>query len=91
MTPEMTNPNASVHTSLTCLTPTKTLLPARTSLGGEITAVTAMLRSGVSVKAASERVGHASTSFTQDVYTTVLPDMQREAADRMAAALDGPE
>ena len=53
-------------------------------------AVTAMLRSGVSVKAVSERVGHASTSFTQDVYATVLPDMQREAADRMAAALDGP-
>lgn len=54
-------------------------------------AVTAMLRSGVSVKAVSERVGHASTSFTQDVYASVLPDMQREAADRMAAALDGPE
>jgi integrase len=54
-------------------------------------AVTAMLRSGVSVKAVSERVGHASTAFTQDVYATVLPDMQREAADRMAAALDGTE
>lgn len=50
-----------------------------------------MLRSGVSVKAVSERVGHASTSFTQDVYASVLPDMQREAAERMAAALDGPE
>lgn len=39
-------------------------------------AVTAMLRSGVSVKAVSERVGHASTSFTQNVYASVLPDMQ---------------
>jgi integrase len=54
-------------------------------------AVTAMLRSGVSVKAVSERVGHASTSFTQDVYATVLPDMQRDAAERMAAALDDPQ
>jgi integrase len=51
-------------------------------------AVTAMLRSGVPVKTVSERVGHASTSFTQDVYAAVLPDMQRDAADRMAAALD---
>jgi integrase len=51
-------------------------------------AVTEMLRSGVSVKVVAERVGHASTSFTQDVYASVLPDMQREAAERMAAAVD---
>jgi integrase len=50
-------------------------------------AVTAMLRSGVGVKVVAERVGHASTSFTQDVYAWVLPDMQRDAAERMAAAV----
>ena len=52
-------------------------------------AVTALLRAGVPVKVVSERVGHASTSFTQDVYASVLPDMQQDAAERLAAALDG--
>jgi integrase len=52
-------------------------------------AVTAMLRSGIPVKVVAERVGHASTWFTQDVYASVLPDMQRDAAERLAAAIDG--
>jgi integrase len=47
-----------------------------------------MLRSGVGVKVVAERVGHASTSFTQDVYAWVLPDMQQDAAKRMAAAVE---
>jgi integrase len=51
--------------------------------------VTALLRAGVPVKVVSERVGHASTSFTQDVYASVLPDLQQDAAERLAAALDG--
>ena len=49
--------------------------------------VTAMLRDGVPVKVVSERAGHSSTSFTMDVYATVLPDMQRDAARRMGAIL----
>ena len=52
-------------------------------------AVTAMLLAGEPVKVVSERVGHASTAFTQDVYATVLPDMQAGAAARLAAAIDG--
>lgn len=52
-------------------------------------AVTNLLRAGVPVKVVSERVGHASTAFTQDVYASVLPDMQQDAAERLAAALDG--
>lgn len=47
-----------------------------------------MLRSGVPVKVVAERVAHASTSFTQDVYASVLPDMQGDAAERLAAAID---
>lgn len=47
-----------------------------------------MLRTGVDVKVVSDRVGHASTSFTRDVYQTVLPDQQEDAAARMAAVLD---
>jgi integrase len=52
-------------------------------------AITAMLDQGVHVKVVAERVGHASTSFTQDVYAKALPDMQRDAATRIAAAIDG--
>ena len=52
-------------------------------------AVTAMLLAGEPVKVVSERVGHASTAFTQDVYATVIPDMQAGAAARLAAAIDG--
>jgi integrase len=52
-------------------------------------AVTAMLHAGIPVKVVSERVGHSSTSFTQDVYATALPHMQEDAAVRIAAAFDG--
>ena len=42
---------------------------------------TALLADGVHVKAVSERLGHASTSFTMDVYSSVIPSMGRTAAD----------
>jgi integrase len=40
-----------------------------------------MLLEGVHPKIVSERLGHASVSFTLDVYTHLLPNMQNEAAD----------
>lgn len=52
-------------------------------------AITAMIRRGVPIKVVSERAGHASTAFTMDVYASVLPDMQREAAEGFAAGLFG--
>jgi integrase len=42
---------------------------------------TQLLASGVHVKAVSERLGHASTSFTMDTYQHVIPSMGRTAAD----------
>jgi hypothetical protein len=39
------------------------------------------LEAGVHVKAVSERLGHASTSFTMDTYSAVIPSMGRAAAD----------
>jgi integrase len=39
-----------------------------------------LLKAGVPVKVVSERLGHATASFTLDVYTWVLPGMQAEAA-----------
>jgi len=47
------------------------------------TAATLMLRAGVSPKVVAERLGHATVSLTLDVYSHVLPDMQREAAEAL--------
>ena len=40
-----------------------------------------LLSFGVHVKAVSERLGHASTSFTMDTYSAVIPSMGWTAAD----------
>ena len=37
----------------------------------------------------SERLGHSSAAFTMDVYQHVLPSMQQEAANAVAAAVFG--
>ena len=42
---------------------------------------TYLLSTGVHVKAVSERLGHASTSFTMDTYQAVISSMGRAAAD----------
>jgi integrase len=42
---------------------------------------TELLSAGVHVKAVSERLGHSSTSFTMDTYSSVIPSMGRAAAD----------
>jgi integrase len=48
---------------------------------------TALLRGGVHPKVVSEALGHASTAFTMDVYSHVVPSMQEAAADAIGAAL----
>lgn len=47
------------------------------------THATLLLRRGVHVKVVSERLGHASTSITMDVYAHALPDMQAEAVNAL--------
>ncbi len=47
-----------------------------------------LLRAGVNVKVVSERLGHASVSFTLDTYGHVMPGQQAEAAAAAAALLD---
>ncbi len=51
------------------------------------TAATLMLRAGVHPKVVSERLGHATVGLTLDVYSHVLPDMQRAAAAVMDRVL----
>jgi integrase len=46
-----------------------------------------LLRSGVSPKVISERLGHAKVGFTLDVYSHLLPGMQEEAALKIDAGL----
>ncbi len=51
------------------------------------TAATLALTAGVPAKVVSEQLGHASSAFTLDVYSHVLPHMQADAAKRVAALL----
>jgi integrase len=57
------------------------------------TAATLLLLQGVHVKVVSEMLGHASIAITLDLYSHVLPDMQREATaamDRLFSEDDAP-
>ena len=47
------------------------------------TCATLLLQAGENPKVVSERPGHASVTLTLDVYTHVLPDMQRAAAQKL--------
>ena len=49
---------------------------------------TAMLRAGVHPKVVQERLGHSSISVTMDIYSSVLPGMQREAVELLASMMD---
>lgn len=49
----------------------------------------ASLAAGVHPKVVSERLGHATVSFTLDVYSHVLPAMDEEAASRVAGLILG--
>jgi integrase len=50
---------------------------------------TAGLAAGVSPKVMSERLGHATVAFTLDTYTSVLPAMDKSAADAVAGLILG--
>jgi integrase len=43
------------------------------------------LAAGVNPKVVSERLGHATVSFTLDTYSHVMPGLQEDAAARVAA------
>jgi integrase len=47
------------------------------------THATLLLKGGVHPKIAQERLGHSSIAMTLDLYSHVLPGMQREAADML--------
>jgi integrase len=47
------------------------------------TAASLMLKQGISVKVVQERLGHSDAAMTLNVYSHVIPGMQREAAEKM--------
>jgi integrase len=47
------------------------------------------LAAGVPVKVISDRLGHATSSFTQDVYMHAIPAVEEEAADQIAGLVFG--
>jgi integrase len=53
------------------------------------TCATLLLKSGVHIKVASERLGHKKIEMTLDIYAHALPSMQQEAATKMGAVLHG--
>ena len=53
------------------------------------THATIRLQQGINPKVVSERLGHASVSFTMDVYQHVLPGMQAQAAATFGTAIFG--
>ena len=50
-------------------------------------AASVMMASGVPLKIVSDILGHASVAITGDIYGHVSPDVSREAAAKLAAAL----
>jgi integrase len=51
------------------------------------THATIALRAGVPVKVISERLGHEDPAFTMKQYAHVIPGMQAEAAELVAALI----
>lgn len=47
------------------------------------------LAAGIHVKVMSDRLGHATTSFTQDVYMHAIPELEQDAADQIADLVIG--
>ena len=62
-------------------------LPRLTAHGLRHTCATLMLANGVPPKVAAERLGHADPTLFTNLYSHVTPTMQREAADKIGAAL----
>ena len=65
-------------------------LPRLTAHGLRHTCATLMLANGVPPKVAAERLGHSDPSLFMNLYSHVTPTMQREAAEKIGAALFGP-
>ena len=48
---------------------------------------TLMLKYGIQPKVASSSLGHSSIGITLDLYSHVLPEMQKEVADKIESGI----
>jgi integrase len=64
-------------------------LPRLSAHGLRHTCATLMLANGVPPKVAAERLGHSDTTLFLNLYSHVTPTMQRDAAEKIGAALFG--
>jgi integrase len=64
-------------------------LPPLSVHGLRHTWATLALQSGVHPKVVQERLGHSSIAVTMDIYSHVLPAVESDAADRVAALILG--
>lgn len=46
-------------------------------------AATILMAAGVHPKVVQERLGHTTIAMTMDIYSHVLPSMQRDVADKL--------
>ena len=56
---------------------------------GRLLLATLGLGAGVPIKVMSDRLGHATTSFTMDVYMHAIPAVEESAADQIAGLVFG--
>ena len=47
-----------------------------------------MLKAGVHLKVVQERLGHSTIATTADIYSHIVPGLQRDAIDRFAEELE---
>lgn len=62
-------------------------LPTVTLKGLRHTHVTLLLQAGVQPKVVQERLGHSTIAITMNIYSHVIPSMQRDAVDRLSAIM----
>lgn len=48
---------------------------------------TALLKAGTHPKVVQERLGHASIKVTLDIYSSVVPGIQRDAIEKLASMM----
>lgn len=65
----------------------KAKVPPLSLHGLRHTSATLMLKENIPAKVVSERLGHSKVGITLDTYSHVLPDMQREAADKISQVI----
>lgn len=50
-----------------------------------------MLAAGIDIKIVQHTLGHVTSAYTRDTYTSVYPQLSRDAAENTAALLTSPQ